>query len=437
MLSKLSLTYKKLHIGAIFFLLLTASCQKQAEEPVPLTPTNPNSAINNYVWNVMREIYLWNDKMPQNIDPNKFETPEKLLDTLIYKSLDRFTNIRKDNGASANQILTGSSAGYGIRIGLEAQKNWRIVSVFPNSPASEAGLVRGMRIISVDGVATSPTQAPALSQNQSVGSTIEVEGLDGKVSLIKAIPRAYTQQPIIHREVRTVGNKKVAYLVYQSFIKASELALNEAFAFFKQQGANELVVDLRYNGGGEGEVMLGFASLIAPASATGRTFYRVEYNNKNSGRNALVPFKENMNKLNISKVIFITTGNTASASEVSINGLMPHIQVVTIGSRSFGKFVGSPILVEQGYSFSPIFQQTVNSRGEFPPNGIEPTFEAADDFTRAWGDEREPMFRAALHYAVNGSFAGLPTNGRVESTIASPLTYSTDNEVEGLYFVQK
>ncbi|SFE52912.1 S41 family peptidase [Thermoflexibacter ruber] len=305
------------YIFLLFSTIFIFSCQQEAEETP--TPTNPNSGINRFVWNYMRERYLWNDKMPQNINPDRFTTPQLLLDAIIFKESDRFTSIVKDDGARLNQITTGSAAGYGVLIGQDAQRNWRFLSVFPNSPASEAGLTRGMRIISVDGKATTPTERPTL--NTSASSTIEVEDTEGKIRVITATPRTYTQQPVIHTEIRTVGSRKIGYIVYQSFTQVSEEALTRTFAQFRSEGVSELIVDLRYNGGGLVRTLQILGSMIAPANAIGRPLLKNQNNERNSRENSDILFENNPNRLNLNRVAFIATGSSASASEILINNV--------------------------------------------------------------------------------------------------------------------
>ncbi len=420
------------YIFLLFSAVLTFSCQKEAEETP--TPSNPNSGINRFVWNYMRERYLWNDKMPQNINPDRFATPQLLLDAIVFKESDRFTSIVKDDGARLNQITTGSAAGYGVLIGLDSRQNWRFLSVFPNSPASEAGLTRGMRIISVDGKATSPTERPTL--NTSSSSTIEVEDTEGKVRIITATPRAYTQQPVIHTEIKTVGTRKIGYVVYQSFTQVSEEALTRAFVQFKSQGVSELIVDLRYNGGGLVRTLQMLGSMIAPANAVGRPLLRNQNNERNSRENSDILFENNPNRLILNRVAFITTGSSASASEILINGLRPFMNVAIVGSRTFGKFVGGPIMVEQNHTFSPITFRTTNAIGEVFYQGMEPNFATSEDASRNWGDMRDPMFGAALHYAINGNFNGFSpsSSGRVEGEIEISNIYSTEPMIEGLYW---
>lgn len=427
---------KNYYIFLLMYALFAFSCQQQAEDAPAPTPRNPNSAINNFVWNYMRERYLWNDRMPQNIDPNLFATPQLLLDGIIFKQSDRFTNIVKDDGARLNQITTGSAAGYGVLMGQDAQRNWRFLSVFPNSPASEAGLTRGMRIISVDGRPTNAMERPALSTTAS--SQIEVEDTEGKIRTITATPRTYTQQPVIHTEIRSVGTRKIAYLVYQSFTQPSDAALNSAFARFKSENVNELIIDLRYNGGGLVRTLQLLGSMIIPTNAVGRPLLRNQNNERNSRENSDVLFDNNPNRLNLNKVVFIATGNSASASEILINSVRPFMTAAVVGSRTFGKFVGGPIMVEQNHTFSPITFRTTNSVGEVFYEGIEPNFAATEDAARNWGDPRDPIFGAALHYTINGSFNGfVPTStGRVEQGIETSNIFGTEPMIDGMYWLK-
>jgi hypothetical protein len=205
-------------------------------------------------------------------------------------------------------------------------------------------------------------------------------------------------------KVIDVGNRKVGYILFESFIDTSNAALDQAFATFARQGVTELVIDERYNGGGELSVAQHLASLIAGDSLAGRTLGTLAFNDKHTNQNQSYAFQTVANALDLTQVFFITTQASASASEFIINSLVPYIHVVTVGSATFGKPVG-----ENGFDVCtnvlyPITFKISNAAGYGDYfSGLPATCAAADDRTHALGDPAETSLATALGYVRHGS----------------------------------
>jgi len=201
---------------------------------------------------------------------------------------------------------------------------------------------------------------------------------------------------------------------------------------------SEVVLDLRYNGGGSLDVAQHLAGLIAPGKA-GQKFVELTYNANLKIINKPFTIAAQAQAINLNRLFVITTRNTASASEAIVNGLKPYMPVVTIGSASHGKPVGMntlPIDLEgnlldwdditdqtKGYAFLPIMFKVANASGQAEYfNGIPVDGAAVDDLTAPFGDASEDSFGQALYYIQNGSFsAPLVTAGRRATDANAPV----------------
>jgi carboxyl-terminal processing protease len=417
-----------LYYGRVIGLIFVASlallgCRPADPGPGANLPEEIRT-INQYVHDQMNDAYLWAEQVPPTIGP--FDRPDPgLLLADLRNPADRWSNIDRDEGAYRRRLTQAQEAGHGFFFAADLAQNLRIALVYPGSPASEAGLRRGLLVRQVNGQAVNASNAPRLAGSVS----LLVEEAGGQTRTVQVEPRVFTAQSVLHREVKTVAGRRVGYLVYQSFTTASEADLNQAFNDFKAQNIGDLVVDLRYNGGGLLSTAQHLASLLAPAAAPGRDFARLEYNRRYARNNQTVKFEAKPVNLGLRRVFFIVTGNTASASEFLINGLRPQMEVQLVGSRTVGKFFGSPILEQGPYTFTPITLQGLNERGENFPQGLVPQFATPDDRTRNWGDERENLLAAVLHYLARGNYEGYqPSLARTEAPATEPAPFAADGQ---------
>lgn len=414
------------------FLLLSssfywASCSKEADpSPVVSTPVSTIPSINTHVWERMKQNYLWNKEMPTQIDLKNFPNVAKLVDSLRYKRLDRWTYIVNDNGNAYNQVVQGTSQGvFGWSLAWnESDKSLRVRFVQPNGTPAEAGMKRGDKLLKVNGV--------SLTYGQSITftdvSTVEFEDTEGKVRTVSVSRKTLQTSAVLHQEVKNINGRKVAYLVFNEFTTPAVAELNKAIEFFRAEKATDLILDLRYNGGGLVTTTQHLANLIAPENAIGRVFFKIEYNSNNTNKNASIPFERFANAYRFTNIVILQTLNTASASELIINGLRPFTNMKLVGTNSHGKFCGGGIEIKEGYTFSPIEFRMTNSVGVSDyANGFAPDLRATDDLRYAFGDLREDMLRKGFE-ALN---INLPsTGGRVEKTPISESrkAYSEQNE---------
>jgi C-terminal processing protease CtpA/Prc len=207
-----------------------------------------------------------------------------------------------------------------------------------------------------------------------------------------------------YHDVIDLDGLKVGYLVFNQFIETSSEELETVFTSFSQEGIDELILDLRYNGGGRGSIARYLSELIAGTHVENEIFSQIVHNDKYSAWDIVDYFSRADYSLNLDRVIVITSAETCSASEMVINCLKPFIDVVLVGTNTCGKPVGM-----YGYDLfdkhiSPIELKTVNANGVGDYfDGILPTCDSEDDLLKQFGDEEESSLQEALNYVRNGS----------------------------------
>jgi hypothetical protein len=201
---------------------------------------------------------------------------------------------------------------------------------------------------------------------------------------------------------------KVGYMAYHQFVQYSAWQLALATSRMAAEGVSELVIDLRYNGGGAVATSRDLASMVSGSRTDGATFVTLRYNDMHPEQNLDLPFMTAADRYTapiegLSRVIVITSGNTASASELLINGLKPFMQVVLVGERTYGKPYGFMPHSECGITYNAVNFETFNALGEGGySSGMPVDCPAADDLDHELGDAQERRLKEALAYIANG-----------------------------------
>lgn len=396
-----------MHAGLIALAVVAAGCGgSSGGGPRPANCTVV--AQNQFVIDVMNDIYLWNDQLPV-VDANDFDSPEATLEALRVPE-DRFSFI---TSAAAEDDLLGGGQIAGI-IGFThtspTPDTVRITDVFEDSPAELGGLVRGDSITAVDG---RPIEEVLAEEGFSASLGPREAGVTVELSWVNVAGESFTNvfekavvtiPPVSSGTVLDSQAGPVGYFLFRNFVEPAARALDQEFATFQLAGVRELVVDLRYNSGGLLSIAQVLSNLIGGEVTQGQIQYRLEYNANNSFRNQTVSFLDRLQALDLQRVFFIVTGSSASASELVINALRAHINVVTVGDTTFGKPVG-----QLGYTFCekvlrPVSFSIVNADGEGDYfDGIAPTCVADDDLDRQFGNPAEASLAEALFYLDNGN----------------------------------
>lgn len=452
--------------------LLFSGCSND-DDMVPITgiPPGPGlvtlqSEVNEFIWRGMNHWYFWQADQTDLADDrfadtdkfyeylNGFSSSEDLFNALVFQPdvVDDFSWYIPDVEEQLNSFR-GISESYGIGfprslISVSPDTDDVIIYiayVVPNSPAADAGLKRGDIIYQVDGVEMNSSNSSIINNvftNKTISfglANIEdgnVVPIPGEISLTAEI---ITSNPIQHFEVLQEGGKKIGYLVYNAFRSTFNGELNEVFNFFKNEGVDEVILDLRYNGGGSVLSSALLSSMInGSIPANGDTYARLQYNPKRDADSGTTfPFFDDVflydkttsdftgdepaNRLgNISRLYVLTGRGTASASEMIINGLRPFMPVTLVGETTVGKNEGSITVVDapangSGDPFTdldnrnpdhtvgmqPIVFQVFNNRDEsdytfgFEPDILVEEFRFAADI-KPFGDPNEALLRAAL-----------------------------------------
>ncbi|NOU61111.1 S41 family peptidase [Marinifilum caeruleilacunae] len=367
-----------------------------------------SSTIYDTIDETMSEWYLWNDDLP-NINSTSYASVNDYFEALLV-SQDRWSYI-----ANLDELLAylenGTYVGYGLAFKYDANNDLRVKLIFDESPLAAEGITRGWKLIEINN-----QEIANLSDNQVLNeldkssSTFVFENNLGEQKEISANQQEIDQNSVLSQKVIDYEGTKVAYLAFDSFLGSSENALNEAFNFFRTENAEELVLDLRYNGGGSTYISNQLAGLITGNIYQGDIYSKTLHNPSKTGENFSEAFFNQPSAYGFNRVFVITTSGTASASEMVINGLRPYLgeeNVVLIGSKTHGKPVGMYVFEEPDFNLAivPISFSITNANDEGSYfDGIPVDFEISDDLSRDFGDIDESNFQAALQYISQGSF---------------------------------
>jgi C-terminal processing protease CtpA/Prc len=428
--------FKKLLIG---ILIIGAMACNKTVTTIPESVVTPvkdnktvtkytNAEINAWIHEEMTYNYLWPDKMPALAKTNTSSNPMDYFYTILndYPTTDRFSWIDSSSTNLINQ-LNGINTVLGIRVSPFYTDDTRvnvalvIAYVLKGSPAEKNGLKRGDIILSVDDQKVTSSNYNSVLQNQTLKLGLgaysnKVFSSTGKSVTVTKVE--LQTNPILQDTVINWAGKKVGYFAYLQFLTSFDDSLRAVFGRFKDKGVNELVIDLRYNGGGYVSNSDLLTNLMAKdlASRVNTVMNKRQYNDaltkeikKQYGEAALVTnFKMEANNIStLNRVFFLTSNGTASASELVINNLKGlDMTVVLIGEHTYGKNVGSFTITDDAkrwnYGLQPITFKILNSKDQSDygsVNGFLPTHELADDVLpyKLLGDPNETYLNKALN----------------------------------------
>lgn len=464
----------KFKLIIIFFLVVFGlqSCQDNDDIGAPAY-----LEVNDFIWKGLNLYYLWQADVP-NLADDKFKTqtqlniflsgypqPENLFESLLYKpaslnpaeeTVDRFSWIVDDYLELEGQ-LQGTTNNNGVDYILYKRENsdeiFGVVRyIIANSDASTKNIKRGDFFTGVNGTQLSLSNYQALLFGSNNDYTLNLADYNGgaitpngkTVALTKTI---LDENPILVNKVIVSGSHKIGYLMYNGFYANYDTQLNNAFGALKSQGITDLVLDLRYNSGGSIQTATRLASMIT-GQFTGQVFAKQQWNDKiesyfaaNDPESLKNLFTDKMgttaiNSVGMTKIYILTSTNTASASELVINGLKPHIGVVQIGDVTKGKNVGSVTLYDSPtfgkekrnpnhrYAMQPIVLKIVNSAGFGDyQSGLDPNFTLKETVSNldVLGSPTEPLLSLAI-----GKITG--TARMKQSTPGIQLEYFNDSK---------
>ena len=403
------------------------------------------------------DVYLWYREL-SDIDVDTFNTPREYFGALKTNALTASGAPRDQfhfyyDTAEYNQIVSsGSSIGYGVSLELLSTTPPRkaiVRYVEPNSPADIANVSRGAEIVSVDGVdfinANTAGSVDIINNGLVPRSTNEFHTFE-IIDTGSNSPRTITlssanivEDPVQNTTFFTNSSsgEKVGYLTFNTFgTYTAEESLANSFAYLADTGVSDLVLDLRYNGGGFLAISSQLAYMIAgPNNTANRTYYKPVFNDKyptnnpisgdpiqeypffNTGLDLTVSSSTALPTLNLDRVFVLTTASTCSASEALMNGLMGiGVEVIQIGEKTCGKPYGFQGTDNCGTTYFSILFKGVNEfgfgdyeDGFYPANSSSfgslavQGCEVADDLYNPLGNVNEAMVKAALQYRDSGT----------------------------------
>ena len=447
------------NLRAFFLLalcLVTSGCVKQMPDEYRQLDEETRTQrryVNQFAWNEMDTFYLWRDKIASAMAAWKnWEDPVRKVAEIRYKDsagkdIDRWTMLTDDMDA-----VEGSISGHTRTLGMDFQMYFtdpthtRVCAVvtytYAGSPAAEAGLQRGDIILKVNGMEMTPDNGQRLIREGLLGGGTVRVGLSDDRTLTLTAVDMYENPVHTACVVETADGRKVGYLHYTSFTLDSCEDLVDVFDGFVAAGIDEMVLDLRYNGGGYVVTETVLASMLAPVSVVkaksvlsqmvynerlakeikdGITRFQTVFTFRSDG-NLQVVTTEGANP-NLPRLYVLTSDSSASASEALICGLKPYMDVILIGKKTSGKFCAGVLLKAEDW-YAEV--QDELGKGEYEkalpyvenwglyvmysryadcngrtlsmPDGIDPDVEVDDNPTDGFplGDPRETMLAAAL-----------------------------------------
>jgi len=417
-----------------------------------------NDEINDFVWQGMNNFYLWQKEVPDLNDRfttfqqiwdfyADFNSPRDVFNSLLYQpgTVDRFSWIVDDYVALENSFQ-GINVSNGMEFGLVrfATNTSNVFGyvryIIPASDAETKGVTRGMIFTEIDGTQITDSNFNSLLFGDNTSYTISLADYnDGDpVSNGNTITLNKTQlqeNPVHLATTITEGANKIGYLMYNQFASSFDNQLNAAFASFQGEGITDLIVDLRYNGGGSAATARYLATMIT-GQFDGQIFSKSVYNDKlqpNLSEGFLNKRFSNtfdeggaINSLNLNRVFFITTGSSASASELVMNSLSPYIDVKSVGVTTLGKVRGSITIYDSDdflrdganlnqdhtWALQPLVVEIQNSNDSNQPNGITPTVSLREDYGNlgVLGDRSDPLLDRTIILITTGNRAQQPTS---------------------------
>lgn len=397
-----------------------------AQGPNSCTTTSQNL----WVRDQLNTYYYWYQFLTPGVNPASFSTPEAYLEAVRYRPIDNSYSYITSAATSEAFYSDSQYIGYGFSNYTSANEI-QILQVYDDSPASEAGLRRGDRIVTVNGESVAAMVAGGTvgtafgAGTIGVVTDIEWETLDGQRRSARMVKRVVTIPTVSLTRVVDVDGRRVGYLFFRNFVTPSTAALNDAFAAIKAAGANELVLDLRYNGGGLVDVAVHLASLIGGARTNGQVMVSYVHNDKiGPFRDKVLRFSASEQALNLQRLVVITTRASASASELVINSLRPYMPVTVIGDRTYGKPVGQLGLAFCDKVLFPVAfaLKNANLEGDYF-DGIPVDCAASDDYLHELGDTAEASFAEALTFIRTGACSAGSVSSRLRATRAPEVLF--------------
>lgn len=403
---------KKIYLRFRYFLLVLTgilfftACNKD-DEPEPQI-----NEENEEFFTFMKDWYFWTDNIPE-INPSSYTDIFEVLEAVRFQPLDRWSFIIGWQ-EFLDYFQESKFIGYGFGSSWDSNGKLRISFIHNTGELYQNGARRGWIIEEING--TSLSQNMSINQmlgpnEEGVTNTFLFRKPDNSTIEITATKMEMITNTVLHHEVLEMENMKIGYMVLQSFRDPTKDEINAVFADFFAEDIDELILDMRYNGGGLTRIATQLASLIAGPSLAGQPFAKTVYNaNKEDEYNSTDNLIDLENSLGLSRLVTIATRGTASASEMIINGLKPYLDVYVVGNDTYGKPMGANVFnYNDTWALAPITFKVRNADDEGDYfDGLPVDIPANDDLSRDFGDPMETSLQQAIAFILTGSTKGSP-----------------------------
>ena len=425
----------------IFSAIIYIGCSKNSILPKdPDSNTKPDTVAvnlpkyfkeNTWIYAQMKSNYLWESEMPSEDKTDKSLDPEKYFKSLLILEKDwvSYMKLKKED---ILDYWNGHLKSFGFRytayqiVGKPNEIGLAVSIVMIGSPAEKGGLWRGDLITKINGNIITESNLSSLLEPDNVEFTwINTDNEIKKKSISKV---SFPINPIQNKFVFQDSTKKIGYLVYNQFLPNQEDNIRNTIGSFKNQNVNEFILDLRFNPGGftpNAEIV---GSLLAKNLKPNTEMYHNTWNKeqtslltKKGGPNVGVRLwtNEPNNLSNLNRLFVLTSKTTASSSELIVNSLKEHMEVILIGDHTFGKNVISTIITDTTgklpYALMPSYTVIYNSKGESnygTRNGFTPDFLVQDNILPYYplGNFKDPLLRKAISIIT-----GKPENSTIDN----------------------
>lgn len=443
--------------------------------PTPTSATCTLRSRQDWAFAQLNEWYLFYDTLPASLDPSPYSTVDDYIDALTAtaraQNKDRYFTYLTSISAEDAYYSSGSSAGFGFRLALDTSNRLYVIESFENTSALSAGVDRGAQILAIgtdsahlQDVSTLYASGGVDALNAALGDSTAGTSRAFRISdasgtrVVTITKTNYDLSPVSTRYGAKIINDaghKVGYVNLRTFISTADDQLRNAFAMFKAAGVTEVIVDLRYNGGGLVSTAELFGNLLGGARTAADVFTYTSFRPSKSAYNSVENFAVQSQSIAPTRIAFIGMHGTASASELVINGMFPYLGThsALVGTNTYGKPVGQIAVdrteCDDRLRIVSFAKENANHQGAYYnglASGAPVTCQSYDDIGYPLGDANESSVRAALNFIEGKSCSPITSssgaNGAAlaagklsgDNRMLSPRRPSTEQiEVPGLY----
>lgn len=393
--------------------------------------------MQSWVYDNMNDYYLFYNQVEQNVALSQFDNVESLITQLRVQPFDSFSYITEEASHSA-RFEEGETFGFGWRLQRNQQDRFFFELIENNSPLANAGIQRGDELIAINGksmieflsLSTAEKDA-ALGVGDERVTTEFTIGQSASAPIDVVVTKSnYVLDTVLDTRIIEHETTRFGYLHFYQFVETSKAELQTAFSTLATSNITELVLDLRYNGGGRVSVANELASYIVGNGKTNQPFATYRPNEKYLQNTSGINFINQAQALDLNRVFVLQSADTCSASELVVNGLRPFMDVITVGSTSCGKPYASIPRATCGKVMNALELESINAAGAGGYyDGIPADCPVTENLSQPLGQSSEALLRTALDYATLGTCRIAAGRSRENSKLPLPEVLRSPNFV--------